>query len=261
MNNFKTLKIEKKDTILQVFLNRPEKRNAMNEEMIHELLSVIDTTAKDEKIRLMMLAGAGEHFCAGADLTWMQKAQKNSNEENIQDAKQLAEVFFKLYHFPKPTIALIQGGAMGGGLGLTACCDIAVASENAVFCFSEAKIGLTPSMISPYVIAAIGERVARYYFLTAEKFDSLEAKRIHLVQHIVSEEKLMQSGWMIAENLLKNSPNALREAKKLIAHVAHSELSEKIIYYTVEHLAMMRTTDDAKEGLQAFLEKRNPKWE
>ena len=241
-------------------LNRPEKRNALDGVMIHEWITVLQKMAKDKKIRVVILAGNGEHFCAGADIAWMQKMAKSTHVENVQDAMQLAILLKTIYTFPKPIIGLVQGAVMGGGLGVIACCDIVLAADNAVFCFSEAKMGLTPSVISPYVIPVIGERAARYYYLTAEKFAVQQALELKLIQQIVTPVKLSATGLTLARTLLQNSPHALIEAKKLIRYIAAEKFSDKLIQFTAEHLADMRVFDDAKEGLNAFLEKRAPVW-
>lgn len=255
------LKIEiVQDQIVKITLNRPEKRNAMNAEMIQELIQVLQDSLANPTIRILIMEGAGEHFCAGADIAWMQDISNKSREDNIADAQQLALLFKTLYHFPKPTIALIQGMTLGGGLGLTACCDIVLAANNAHFCFSEVKIGLTPSVISPYIISAIGERATRYYFLTAENFDAIDAKKMGLIHQVVNEEDLMCKGIALAESLLMNSTFALREVKHVISHVARQKISNELIEWTAEHLTTMRCNEDAQEGLSAFLNKRKAVW-
>jgi methylglutaconyl-CoA hydratase len=246
--------------ICLVTLNRPEKRNALNGALIQEWINVLTKIAADKSIQLVMFNGNGEHFCAGADIAWMQKVAQLSYEENVADALQLALLLNLINTFPKPTIGLIHGSAMGGGLGVMACCDIVIAADNTVFCFSETKIGLTPSVISPYVIPVIGARSARYYYLTAEKFDVKKALELNLVQQSVSLEKLFDFGIQLAKTLLNNSPYALQEAKKLIRCIEKNSEAENIMEITTEHLAMMRSSDDAREGLQAFLEKRMPLW-
>lgn len=246
--------------VAMISLNRPEKRNAMNAHLIQALIQILKKVAQDPHTRVVILKGEGEHFCAGADIGWMQQIAQNTHKENVEDATQLALLLYELYIFPKPTIVLSHGATMGGGLGLVACCDIALAADNAYFCFSEVKIGLTPSVISPYIINAIGEKAARYYFLTAQKFSAEEAMRIGLIHHVEHPDELMAKAFALAEILLNNSPFALSEAKKLIAEVAPEKITAKLIDYTSEHLAMMRSKPDAKEGLQAFLEKRTPQW-
>jgi methylglutaconyl-CoA hydratase len=243
-----------------VTLNRPEKRNAIDGAVITEWLHTLEKLAVDKSVRVVMFNGNGDHFCAGADIAWMQKMAQASQEENIEDAMHLSTLLKSIYTFSKPTIALIHGATMGGGLGVIACCDMVIAAENASFCFSEAKIGLTPSVISPYIIPVIGERAARYYYLTAQKFMVEKAVELRLVQQISSTDELMDDGLELAKALLKNSPFALAEAKKLIQRVARHHFSEDIIKATAEHLATMRASDDAQEGLQAFLEKRDAVW-
>lgn len=242
-------------------LNRPEKRNALNKVLIQEWMQALQEMRDDASISVVILNGNGEHFCAGADIASMQKMANATLAENVEDALQLAKLLNTIFNFPKPIIGLIQGATMGGGLGVIACCDVVIAATDSVYCFSEVKIGLTPSVISPYVISVIGERAARYYFLTAEKFDAKIATELKLVQHIVPQELLLETGMTLAKNLLKNSPNALREAKKLIQQVSGQTISNNIIQKTAEHLAHMRATHDAQEGLNAFLEKRSPAWE
>ncbi|MHB1946599.1 MAG: enoyl-CoA hydratase-related protein [Gammaproteobacteria bacterium] len=243
-----------------ITLNRPEKRNAMNAQLIQQLTQILKTLATDSETRVVMITGHGEHFCAGADISWMQKIAQSPPHENLADATELALLLYTLYIFPKPTLALVHGMTLGGGLGLVACCDIAISAENANFCFSETKIGLTPSVISPYIISAIGERAARYYFLTARKFAALEAKRLGFIHEVVAVEKLLESGIALAQELLNNSPHALSEAKKLITHVAPIKITAELVEYTANHLATMRAKPEAQEGLRAFLEKRVPEW-
>ncbi len=249
------------DAVCLLTLNRPEKRNALDGSMIQEWMQALDTILHDQSIRIVMFSGEGEHFCAGADIGWMQKMSKCSEADNIDDALQLANLLKQIYHFPKPVIGLIQGATMGGGLGVTACCDIVIAASNAIFCFSEAKMGLTPSVISPYILPVLGERLTRYYFLTAEKFDSRKAVELKLVQDIVPLEKLIEAGLALANTLLKNSPHALAQSKKLIQQISQKAISDEITQWTAEHLAFMRASADAEEGLKAFLEKRSPVWE
>ncbi len=243
-----------------ISLNRPEKRNAMNAALIQQLTRELEILALDKKNYVVVITGQGEHFCAGADIGWMQQIAKNSYDDNVADAKQLALLLHTLNTFPKPTIALIHGATLGGGLGVIACCDIAIAAKNSSFCFSEVKIGLTPSVISPYIIAAIGERAARYYFLTAEKFGTDAALQMGLIHKIVSPDELNTIGFSCAQEVLKNSPHAVSSAKSLIAQVAQAKLSEELLDFTAKHLATMRASTDAQEGLHAFLEKRVPIW-
>ncbi|HSW93073.1 MAG TPA: enoyl-CoA hydratase-related protein [Gammaproteobacteria bacterium] len=246
--------------ICLITLNRPEKRNALDGALIQQWTTLFDKIESDASIRLVLLNANGEHFCAGADIAWMQKMARASHEENISDALQLARLLQSIQHCSKPVIGLVQGAIMGGGLGVIACCDMVIAATNAVFCFSEVKIGLTPSVISPFVVPIIGERAARYYFLTAEKFNAEKAMALNLVQQIVPLEKLMDAGLALAKTCLSNSPHALSEVKKLLSSLSNETVIGNITKFTANHLAKMRASSEAKEGLNAFLEKRNPIW-
>lgn len=249
-----------KDQAAYLTLNRPEKRNAMNGAVIRELTETLHKLATDKQARVLIIQGSGDHFCAGADIAWMQTVAAGSYENNYDDAQALADFLYQLYYFPKPTIALVHGATMGGGMGLIAACDIAIAARNATFGFSEVKIGLAPSTISPYVIAAIGERAAHYYFLTGNRFDAAEAHRIQLIHSVVELNQLAETGDQLVSVLLQNGPNAINITKKLIRHVAKHEITADLSQKTAEHLANLRTSDEGKEGLSAFLEKRPPNW-
>jgi methylglutaconyl-CoA hydratase len=253
------INISQADHISTITLNRPEKRNAMHGPLIAEVIHALKRFAADTS-RILIINGNGDHFCAGGDIGWMQKMAAGSSGENDDDAQLLAEMLYQLYYFPKPTIVLAQGAILGGGLGLLAAADIAIAAKNAKFGLPEVKIGLTPSMISPYVIAAMGERLAHYYFLTGEQFDANEAYRIGLVHQMAEPEALESVGIALAQTLLKNSPQALRAAKELIRFVAKQNISEELAQKTSEHLAGLRATAEAQEGLKSFLEKRKPDW-
>lgn len=245
--------------VIKLILNRPEKRNALDAELITQLITAFYQCEKD-KARLVIITAAGKHFCAGADLNAMIKIAAAPFQENVNDAMQLANLLRTIYQFPVPVIACTQGSTMGGGLGILACCDIVVAAEDANFCFSETKIGLSPSVISPYIVPLLGNRLARYYFLTAEKFSAKRAKELNLVQKVVANAELTSATDELVKTLLKNSPNALRETKKMIHLVNNNFYSEQLIQSTAEHLATMRKSVDATEGLQAFLNKRLPTW-
>jgi methylglutaconyl-CoA hydratase len=255
-----TIAVSVQEGIATVTLDRPEKRNAMNAALIHDLAETLKKLASEKDVRVLILNGNGEHFCAGADIDGMRKIAESSDGDNRQDARQLAMLMQMIYRFPKPVIALAHGATLGGGLGLVAAADIAIAANNASFGFSEVKIGIVPSVISPYVLAAIGERAARYYFLTAERFHATEAHRLGLVHQVVDPSALFSTALTVAGLLLKNSPAAIKEAKFLIQHVSHHELTDDLIQFTADHLAKMRKTPDAREGLQAFLDKRAPEW-
>jgi methylglutaconyl-CoA hydratase len=240
--------------------NRPELHNAFNDEFIQKLIEILERINGDPKVHVVVLAANGKSFCAGADLNWMRRMADYSLEENHEDALALARLMHTLYTLEKPTIALIQGAAMGGGVGLAACCDITIASEPAIFCLSEVKIGLIPAVISPYVIAAMGERAARRYFLTAEAFTSHEAYRLGLVHQVVPLDALTTTGELMAKTLLNNSPGAIRVAKKLIQDVVNQPLNQALIEKTAAYIADIRISAEGQEGLKAFLEKRKPNW-
>lgn len=240
-------------------LNRPEKRNAMNKHMVEAILHAIQTASHDET-RVLLIYGKGEHFCAGADINWMKEIASSSHDENYADAQMLADLMYQVYLFPKPTIVLAQGATLGGGLGLISACDIAIAASNASFGFSEVKIGLAPSTISPYVIAAIGERAAHYYFLTGERFGAEQAQQMGLVHQLTDDEALQSTGLALANTLLLNSPQALKATKQLIRSVSKEKISPELAQKTAEHLANLRSSPEAQEGLRAFIEKRVPKW-
>ncbi len=254
-----TILINIKNNVASITLNRPDVRHAFNEVMIHELLTALNTIATDDTVRLLVLRSQGPVFCAGADLTWMQKMLNYSLAENEADATQLAQLMHSLYTLNKPTIALVQGHAYGGGVGLIACCDIAIASDNAQFCFSEVKLGLSPSVISPYVIRAIGLRQTQRYFLTAESFDTKTALQLGLIHASTADEKgLNTHAESLIKQLLKNGPRALANTKKLLHH--NVPLSAELISYTITDIAQLRTSAEGQEGIQAFLDQRPPDW-
>lgn len=246
--------------IAAITLNRPEKSNALHGPLIHEVLQTLKKLAAHEETKVLILHGNGDHFCSGGDIAWMQSVAADIDSRNYTDAQLLADLLFQLYSFPKPTIVLAHGATLGGGLGLLAAADIGIGAKGSVFGFTEVKIGITPSMISPYIISAIGARMASYYFLSGERFDVEEAKRIHLIHEITKNENLLESGFDFAKKLLQNSPFAMRAAKQLIRGVSKTPISEKLAQQTAEHLAEIRATNEAQEGLKAFLEKRKPKW-
>ncbi|MDR3477298.1 MAG: enoyl-CoA hydratase-related protein [Gammaproteobacteria bacterium] len=260
MANEPVILVTMTEGIATITLNKPEKRNAMDGVLVANLMSVLAEIATNKNIGVIILRANGEHFCAGADIAWMQKIATAPEADNQADALQLAKLMYAIYTYPKPVIVLAHGATLGGGLGLVAACDIAIAANNASFAFSEVKIGIVPSVVSPYVIKAMGERAARYYFLTAARFGADEAHRIGFVHQVVDPQALNSVGVTIANEILKHSRSAVSEAKRLIQTVASEKVSDDLIRYTAEHLATMRTTADAREGLQAFLEKRMPTW-
>jgi methylglutaconyl-CoA hydratase len=241
-------------------LNRPTLHNAFNEVMIAELITALKQLEADEKIRIVQLAANGENFSAGADIEWMQRMAKAALNDNLNDAKQLATLMQTLYHFTKPTIALVQGAAIGGGVGLVACCDIVIAQAEARFSFPEVRLGLIPAVISPYVIAAIGARAAQRYFLTVETFSAAAAQHLGLVHIIATKQTLAEASDPITTAILKNGPAALQAAKTLIKQVAYRPIDNNLSEETALSIAKIRVSPEGQEGTSAFLEKRKPKW-
>jgi methylglutaconyl-CoA hydratase len=244
-----------------VTLNRPERHNAFDEELIAELADALQDMEADPAVRVVVLSSTGKSFCAGADLAWMQRAAEYSEEENYQDAASLAGLLRMLNELNKPTIARVQGPAYGGGVGLLAACDIAVATFDAHFSLTEVRLGLIPAVISPYVIAAVGSRRARRYMLTGERFSASEAYRIGLLQEIVpGEEELDDAVGELVEALMSGGPHAQGECKALIRLVADRQIDEDVIEATAQRISRVRASDEGREGMAAFLEKRKPAW-
>lgn len=258
--NYETLQIAADGGVGTIWMNRPEVRNAFNETMIAELTQAFRAADADQDVRAVVLAGRGPAFCAGADLNWMKKMSAYSLAENHADAMGLAAMLNTIYMMKKPTVARVHGPAFAGGMGLVAACDIAVAVEAAEFCLSEVKLGLTASTISPYVVAAMGERQARRYFLTAERFSAAEALRIGLVHQLVAAAELETSVDALVAQLLAASPAAIAASKELIRSVARGAIDEDMIADTAARIAAARTSPDGKEGIRSFLEKRKPSW-
>ncbi len=255
-----TLDVEVRNGIGIVTLNRPDVHNAFNETLIAELTGTLRTLEADTEVRAVILGGAGKSFCAGADLNWMKKMAGYGHAENLADAQALALMLRTLHGLAKPTIARIHGAAFGGGVGLAACCDIAVAATEASFALSEAKLGLIPATISPYVIEAIGVRQARRYFLTAERFTAAEAWRIGLVHELVPAAEIDVRINEILGALLLAGPRAQLECKALIRGVAHRPIDAGVIAGTAEHIAQVRASPEGREGVAAFLERRAAAW-
>ena len=255
-----TLKIEVAQMIGRVTLNRPDVRNAFNDEVIAELTHAFTELGARDDVRCIVLSAEGTAFCAGADLNWMRRMADFSREENLADAAKLAEMLRVIYECPKPTVARVQGDVYAGGMGLVACCDIAVSVDTAGFCLSEVKLGLIPATISPYVMRAMGERASHRYFLTAERFSAQEALRIGFVHEVVAADLLDAKVDEIAQALVKNSPNAVKVCKKLVQEVGGQEISQPLIRKTVEGIADIRASAEGREGVSAFLGKRKPSW-
>ena len=246
--------------VLTLTLSRPDIRNAFNDEVIAEITAAFQAAAGRADVRVVVLAAVGPAFCAGADLNWMRRMADYSYAENLADAGQLADMLHMIYQCPKPTIARIQGDVYAGGLGLVAACDIAVSVDTANFCLSEVRLGLIPATISPYVIRAMGARAAHRYFLTAERFDAQEAHRIGLVHAVTSADALDAKVAEITQALVNASPAAVKACKQLVQDVAGCEISAKLIARTVQGIADIRSSEQGKEGVQSFLQKRKPSW-
>ncbi len=246
--------------VATVTMNRPEKHNAFDDGVIAELTAAFASLAAKPEVRLMVLAAEGKSFSAGADLGWMKRMAGYSYEDNLRDAGGLAQMLFTLDTLPMPTIARVQGAAFGGAVGLVSCCDVAIGSPRASFCLSEVKIGLIPATISPYVVAAMGQRAARRYSISAERFSAETAAQLGLLSEVVAEEELDAAVENMIEALLGNSPAAMQAAKRLIADVSKRPIDDALIAGTSERIARIRVSDEGQEGLGAFLEKRTPAW-
>ncbi len=248
--------------VATVTLDRPEKHNAFNAAIIAELIAALQSAARDPAVRVVVLTGAGKSFSAGADVNWMRSMVDYSEAENLEDSLALAELMQVLYNLPRPTIARVNGPVYGGGVGLVACCDIAISVAHARFALSEVKLGLIPAVISPYVIAAVGERHARRYFLTAEAMDADAARHIGLVHTVVAADALDTEVEREIGLLLMGGPSAQAAAKHLVRQVRHADTdAERHLHQTTaELIAQIRVSAEGQEGLSAFLEKRKPSW-
>lgn len=254
------LEVTKQEGVARVTLNRPELRNAFDDELIKRLRSTFGDLSVDKSVRVMVLAGNGPAFCAGADLNWMKRMAGYSYDENLADAKALADMLAALDRLPKPTIARVHGPVFAGGTGLVAACDIAVGTPEAKFCLSEAKLGLSPATISPYVLRAMGERMARRYFLTAEVFNAEEAYRVGMLSALVPANALDSTVDELIKQLLAGGPEAHARIKALIRAVAGRRPDDALAAETAQRIAEIRGSPEGKEGIAAFLEKRKPSW-
>lgn len=257
---FETLELVRDGAIGTVWMNRPERHNAFNAQVIAELTAAFTELGADGAVRVVVLAGRGKSFSAGADLNWMKEAGAASLEENLSDARKLAEMLRTLACLPKPTIARVHGAALGGGMGLAAACDLCLAASTASFATSEVKFGLIPSAIGPYVLRAIGPRQASRYFLTAERIDAATARQIGLAHEVVAPDDL--DALLAAQQtaLLAGGPQAQAAAKRLIADLPANVASAAVAEETAQRIAQLRMGPEAREGLSAFLEKRSPHW-
>ena len=254
------LTVEAAGPVATITLTQPDVRNAFSDEVIADITRAFTWVGEQAQVRAVVLAAEGPAFCAGANLNWMRAMADYSRDENLVDAGKLAEMLRVIYTCPKPTIARVQGDVYAGGMGLVACCDMAVAASHAGFCLSEVKIGLIPATISPYVIRAMGPRAAHRYFLTGERFDAAEALRSGFVHQVVEAEALDSAVDGLLKHLLSASPAAVQACKKLVLNVAGREVDEALIAETVAGIADIRASAEGKEGVQAFLQKRKPAW-
>ncbi len=258
---FSSILIEVDGPVGILTLNKADRHNAFDEALIAEITAGLKQLEADPAVRVVVLSAAGKSFCAGADLNWMKRAAGYTPEQNLADAGNLATLLSTLNHLTKPTVARVQGPAYGGGVGLVAACDIAVATYDALFALTEVKLGLIPAVISPYVIEALGERQCRRYFLTAERFSATDAYRLGLLHEIVpDEEQLDEAVGEIVDKLLKNSPAAQAASKALIRAVAKRPIDAPLVADTARRITEMRASPEGREGIAAFLEKRKPNW-
>ena len=254
------LTITQSGAVARITLTQPEIRNAFSDEVIAEITAAFLDVGARADVRAVVLAAEGTAFCAGANLNWMRRMADYTRNENVQDAGKLAEMLRVIYECPKPTIARVQGDVYAGGMGLVAACDMAVAVESAGFCLSEVKLGLIPATIGPYVVRAMGARAAHRYFLTGERFSAAEALRIGFVHEVVDFERLDETVDAWTRTLSANGPAAVAACKRLVQQVAGRDIDAPLIAATVEAIADIRASDEGREGVQSFLNKRKPSW-
>ena len=252
--------VEVRNQVAIVTLNRPEVRNAFDDALIADLTQALEEIDREDSISAMVLAGAGKAFCAGADLNWMKRMSGYGYEENLADARALAKMLKTLDQMSKPTVARVHGPAYAGGVGLVAACDIAIGSHDAEFCLTEVKLGLSPATISPYVVRAMGERLARRYFLTGEVIDAGEAYRLRLLSDVSPKEELDGAVNAILGHLVTGGREAHRKIKDLVRTVGRGDIDDAMIDDTAKRIADIRVSPEGKEGVASFLEKRKPAW-
>ncbi len=260
MSNSPILLEQSADGVATVTLNRPDMHNAIDEMMIRDITRTFDMLGSDPFCRMLILKANGLSFCSGADMGWIQRATTTDIDSNIREATALSEMMKMLYGFPKPLIALVQGAAVGAGVGIVACCDIVVASDAASFRLSEVKLGTAPAVISPYVVRAIGTRAAQRYLLTAEPFSATDAKTLGLIHEIVPDRMMQAAGAKLVERLSAGGPKAQRTVKELMRRIDPVGIDDETIAYTIDLVANLRASPEAQEGLKAFMEKRTPNW-
>ncbi len=255
-----TLDITRSGAVARVYLNRPALRNAFNSEVIAELTATFRDLATDNSVRAIVLGGHGKVFCAGADLHWMRAMADYSWEQNRADAQALADMLWTIYTCPQPVIGRLLGDCYAGGVGLAAVCDVLVAAEGLHFCLSEAKVGLLPGTIAPYVMRALGAQASRRYFITAERFSAAEAQRLGFVHVLSAAETLDADVHALLATLLANGPQAVKASKQLVQDLAGQPITDALRADTARRIADIRASDEGKEGVAAFLQKRDPAW-
>lgn len=246
--------------VAEVWLNRPDVRNAFNDEVIAQLTQAFAELSRDADLRVVLLAARGKAFCAGADLNWMRAMAGYSWEDNRADAQRLADMLWTLDQCPVPVVGRIQGDCYAGGMGLAAICDVVVASDNVTFCLSEARLGLLPATISPYVLRALGVQASRRYFVTAERFSAAQAQALGLVHELTAPQALDAKVAEIVTAIVANGPQAVRQCKQLVRDIAGQALSDGLRADTARRIADIRASEEGREGLQSFLGKRSPGW-
>jgi methylglutaconyl-CoA hydratase len=257
---YEMIEVLKDNDVATLTLNRPEVHNAMNERLVREITNCFKELANDEKIKVIVLTGKGESFCAGADLNWMKSMVMYSKEENIRDSRLLLDMYDAIYNCPKPVIGKINGHAFGGGTGLIAVCDINIAAIGSKFAFSEVKLGIIPSVISTYVVRRIGISNMKRLFITGERFNSEYAKEIGLIDFVTEKDDFNSTVERYVEQLRSSSPKAIKEIKNLVNNYKKMDI-ERYKEFTVEKISELRVSEEGQEGMNAFLEKRRPKWE
>lgn len=262
MNSFSTLEwVRDTRGVVTLWLNRPDKNNAFNAQMLDELTQALTALKADAGCRLLILRGRGKHFSAGADLHWMQASVELGYADNLADARVLSDLLHTLYTLPVPTLVVVQGSAFGGALGLISCCDMAIAADDALFSLSEVRLGLAPAVISPYVVRAVGARATKRYTLTGDRFGARQACQLGLLAEVYPAESLDTAVAEWAANLLRNGPAALRASKALLLEVGEGNLDAPLRRTTEQLIAELRCGAEGQEGIRAFLEKRAPAWQ
>ncbi len=259
INNYTTIRLKVEQSVAMLYLNRPDVHNAFNQTMVDELLDIIPRLDEREDIRIVLITGTGPSFSAGADIGWMRESVDHDYQDNLHSATRLSTLFYRLWSLTKPVVVAVNGAAVGGAMGFIGAGDIVIASEKAVFGFTEVRLGIIPAVISPYVLRRAGESAVRELFLTGRRFNAREAQEKNLVNYIVAHDRLEDVSRQRCQELLKAGPAALAACKELLRQVRDMPV-ETASHYTPELLARLRTTAEAQEGLRAFLEKRHPAW-